>query len=92
MVVGKRSFFVDTLYIHIEPIKVLGWGGGSGLCDYCVSPSPNWTFSFRNGIGSWGTGIEIRLDHHKTSPGPPVSHTTRGSVEGLDRDSKSQKK
>ena len=47
-----------------------------GLCDFSVSPSPNWTFGFWTalvlgfGVGLGGLDVGLELDNTKPFPQP----------------------
>ena len=36
-------------------------GGGGGLCDFSVTPSPNWTFGFLTTLGFGLGGLDFGL-------------------------------
>ena len=41
------ALFYQSTPSCLKVIGWVGWGGGGGPCDYCVSPSPkNWVFGF----------------------------------------------
>ena len=50
----------------------VGWWGG-GLCDFSVSPSPNWTFGFWTdlvlglGLGLGGLDFRLGLDNNNNN-------------------------
>ena len=56
----------------------MGGGGGvvGGLCDFSVSPSPNWTFGFWTalvlgfGLGLGGLDFGLGLDNCEYFPNP----------------------